>query len=456
MPQPELSQRLENISLEMSPLLQGLGVAHLHEYFSVWAVQEEPFRALVDSVNGIDIALHVMRNQGSQQGVRQAETGLLMASGGVAVVELAGPLMKQVSSLSGGTSTVAARRKIRSAARSEEVTAIVLLIESPGGTAAGTQELADEVAAAAKLKPVHAFIDDLGASAAYWVASQATKVYANASAWVGSIGSFMVLRDTSGAGEKLGVKTHVVRAGDFKGMGTPGTEITAEQIAHIQELINAVNAQFLAGVASGRRMALDKVQSLADGRIHVGAAAVSLGLIDGIQTFDQTLDNLRPKPSSQKSSDRSKTMSEATTEAPKAATLQELKAALPDASNDFVVAQLEANATLAVATKAFLAQQSAELKATQQKLAEAEKAKTEAAAAQPTKPAGQKTLGAGAAATTEAAGDPVSEWKQELATKIKAGVPRAQAVSQLNAERPELRAAYVAAVNAQSKRPITV
>src|SRR5581483_9650939 len=111
-----------------------------------------------------------------------------------------GMLMKGQSSM-GGTSTVMARRDIRQAVADQDVAGILLAIDSPGGTVAGTDDLAAEVRQARTSKPVWAAIDDLGASAAYWVASQTQRVTVNSpTALVGSIGTLQVIRDLSAAG----------------------------------------------------------------------------------------------------------------------------------------------------------------------------------------------------------------------------------------------------------------
>ena len=146
-------------------------------------------------------------------------------------------------------------------------------------------------------------------------------------------------------------------------------------------------------------------------------------------------------------------MSEAI-EAPKAATLQELKSALPEASSDFLLAQLEASATLAVATKAYVAHQAAELKETKAKLAAAETAKAEAekTKTETVKPAGQKTLGAGVvAAAADSTGDPVSQWNEAISAKRAAHKDwsNQQIVAAVNRENPGLRQSYLEASTAQ-------
>ena len=146
--------------------------AHVEQYFGLWAIQEEPFRAAVAKVEGIDLTVHVAQQRARPDPSRGYQDYSIVRDN-VALIELNGPLMKYSSSLSGGTSTVAVRRQIRNAVEDEQVASILMVVDSPGGTVAGTFDLVDEVAKAAKRKPLWAYIEDLGASAAYAVASQA-------------------------------------------------------------------------------------------------------------------------------------------------------------------------------------------------------------------------------------------------------------------------------------------
>lgn len=206
---------------------------------------------------------------------------------GVAVVPVEGQIVKGDSKF-GGTSSIRARQAVRLAARSEDVRGIVLHIDSPGGTVAGTAELADEVRAADRRKPVVSHIDDLGASAAYWVASQSRRVAVNATGEVGSIGVFAVLEDTSGAADLAGVKVHVVASGEYKGVGIDGVQVTDEQIESVRERVADVHELFVKAVSTGRRMKVADVRKVADGRVWIADKAKGLGLIDAVQPFETT------------------------------------------------------------------------------------------------------------------------------------------------------------------------
>ncbi|HLY67397.1 MAG TPA: S49 family peptidase, partial [Chloroflexota bacterium] len=219
-------------------------------------------------------------------------------TGGTAIVAIEGPLTKRMTCMSwllGGTSTVEMRQAIRQARRDPKVRSLMVYIDSPGGQVAGTFDLADELAACGADMPTMAYISDLCASAAYAIGCMAGEMVANRAAMVGSIGTYMSIQDESKLYGAAGVKVHVIRAGKFKGAGTPGTAITEEQLAEWQRTVDELNAQFLDTIARGRRMEAEAVAAIADGRIHVGAAAQGLGLIDLVADFDTALGRLQAR-----------------------------------------------------------------------------------------------------------------------------------------------------------------
>jgi HK97 family phage prohead protease len=207
---------------------------------------------------------------------------------GLAVVNVWGPIMKGRSKF-GGTSSILTRQAIRAAVGNENVRAVVLRIDSPGGTVAGTKDLADEVYRANMRKPVYAYIEDLGASAAYWVASQARKVWSNETAMIGCIGTVARVEDTSGAATMAGVKVHVISTGPYKGAFTPGAPVSADHLADLQREVDELNEFFLRAVAHGRGLTPEYVRQLADGRSHIGEKAAQLKLIDGVRGWDDLL-----------------------------------------------------------------------------------------------------------------------------------------------------------------------
>lgn len=448
--------------------LQDINTPRLTDYFGVWAILEEPFRQACQMVEGMDLRQHVLTSgerrlekleaRRDPEGIEQKTGGYSRPAGQIAVIDLRGPLMKQSSSLSGGTSTVAARQAIRAAAADPDVESILLRIDSPGGTAAGTAELALEVRAAAKKKTTWAYIEDLGASAAYWVASQASRVATNPTGMVGSIGTFMVMHDLSAMAEKEGVKVHVIRAGEFKGAGTPGTAITEEQISHYQGIVNSLNEHFLSAVATGRSMSLTKVRELADGRVHIGDAAKSLGLVDAVESFDATLQALSKERKGQNAmtdANPAGNTQAAQPAAPAPASYNELVAGCggldPQSGDDakFVMSQLAASATLPQAQQAWMALQKNRADAFQKELAEmkASAGKPSAASSKPAASGVDPITSTKAAADGDA--DPQATVEELVTAEMtRSGKPRHVAFSQVMRKNPQLRAALIASANA--------
>ena len=128
-------------------------------------------------------------------------------------------------------------------------------------------------------KPTFAYGSDMMASAAYYVASQAGQVHSNESGFTGSIGVMSTLVDTSKVLQDAGVTVHSVDSGGVKNLGTPGIPITAEHIEYQQQRINQMTNQFIDSVAVGRNMQPNSVRALADGRVHIAADAVQMGLM---------------------------------------------------------------------------------------------------------------------------------------------------------------------------------
>ena len=164
---------------------------------------------------------------------------LLSVEDGIGVISIEGPILRKPDLFArvifGATSSEEIGAALREAAVRDDIRAVFLEIDSPGGTVAGTPELASAVATLNEQKPVYAFTSGLMASAAYWVASQARAIYATPSAQVGSIGVVQAVIDDSAALNAEGIKVEVFAVGKYKAMGAPGTPLTDDQ----RELINS-------------------------------------------------------------------------------------------------------------------------------------------------------------------------------------------------------------------------
>ncbi|MEE9602469.1 MAG: S49 family peptidase [Thermoguttaceae bacterium] len=169
--------------------------------------------------------------------------------------------------------------QVREAAERQDVTAIELAVNSPGGMVAGVIVAADAIYEARESKPVTAVIESLGASGAYWLASQAETIVANdANTGVGSIGVYTWYVDWTKAEDEMGVKVIVVRSGEHKGMGLDS--ITESQIDAVQQFIDATADNFVSQVARGRGRSAEEIAKLATGQLWIAGAGRELGLID--------------------------------------------------------------------------------------------------------------------------------------------------------------------------------
>lgn len=178
-------------------------------------------------------------------------------------------------------------------ANDPEVGTIVLDISSPGGAVTGTAEAGDAIFAARERKKVVTIVNPLAASAAYWIASQASQIIAIPSADVGSIGVFMMHADCSGLMEQVGVKPTFIFAGEHKIEGNPYEPLADEARANWQEEVDTIYSEFLKAVARGRGVSVDEVrEKFGKGRTLMAPAAKKVGMIDAIAPADHAFAHL--------------------------------------------------------------------------------------------------------------------------------------------------------------------
>lgn len=167
---------------------------------------------------------------------------------------------------------------IRSANDNPSVKAIVLEIDSPGGSPVASDEIARAVKGSKK--PTVAWIGELGASGAYWIASSANRVVAHRMSITGSIGAYTEVVQLEGLMEKLGVREEMVKSGKYKDIGTPFRNITPEEKEIFGGMIKNIYDEFVLTVSENRNLSLNYTYSIADGRPYLGKEAKELGLVD--------------------------------------------------------------------------------------------------------------------------------------------------------------------------------
>ena len=218
-----------------------------------------------------------------------AESTTTILDSGIAVIPIAGAMVKGNSKFGGVCSTVQCRVDLRDAMESPNVIGIMLHVDSPGGTVSGMTSLQDQITAVRKVKPIHTFVPDLAASAGFWAASQSAHITAMRNALIGSIGVFTVLEDTSKKAEAEGIEFTLVKYGAHKGGATDGVPITQDDIDASQTVIDTFGAAFVDAVAKGRGMTTAQVAKLATGDVFSASTAIQNGLIDKIGNFEQAL-----------------------------------------------------------------------------------------------------------------------------------------------------------------------
>jgi protease-4 len=207
----------------------------------------------------------------------------LFSSPRIAVVELFGVL--------GSPSRTAEYvRILESLRQNSRIRAVVLDIDSPGGSVASSDYLHRAVTKLAAKKPVVAFIRGTGASGGYMVSCAATKVVALPTAIVGSIGAISIRPLLYELLAKLGIRMLVTKSGRLKDMWSAFREPTEEEREKEQGLLDEFYERFLETVSRGRRLPLDQVRSVATGEVFTASRAHELGLVDELGDLDSAID----------------------------------------------------------------------------------------------------------------------------------------------------------------------
>lgn len=188
----------------------------------------------------------------------------------VGVVEISGTIMDSKTVI----------ENLLDFSENKHIKAIVLRIDSPGGGVGPSQEIHAEIVRIAKNKPVVVSMGAVAASGGYYIAAPAQTIFANPGTITGSIGVIMEFTNVIDLMDKVGLQTSVVKSGTHKDIGSAVREMTDEERALLQGLIDDVHAQFVSAVAQGRSLSQDEVKLLADGRIFTGSQAQKAGLVD--------------------------------------------------------------------------------------------------------------------------------------------------------------------------------
>lgn len=170
------------------------------------------------------------------------------------------------------------------------VKAVVLRVDSPGGGVAPSQEIYAELKRLAEEKPLVVSMGAVAASGGYYLAIAGERLFANPGSITGSIGVIMSFPDYRGLMGKIGVRTEVVKSGQFKDIGSSSREFTTADRELLQVMIDDVHSQFVQAISAGRDIPVDRLRPYVDGRIFTGRQALAAGLIDELGTFNDAID----------------------------------------------------------------------------------------------------------------------------------------------------------------------
>ena len=199
----------------------------------------------------------------------------------IGVVELKGVIGGGATGVDGGT----VLKQLRRFEEDDGLKAVVIRIDSPGGAVGTSQEIHDEVVRLSGKKVVVCSLGDLAASGGFYIAVACPKIVANPGTLTGSIGVISQFLNLKGLAQRFDVRMETVKSGALKDAGNPFRDMTPEDRAYWQALVDRTYKQFLAAVAAGRKMDVEKVRPVADGRVITGEEAKERGLVDQLGNF---------------------------------------------------------------------------------------------------------------------------------------------------------------------------
>jgi len=197
----------------------------------------------------------------------------------VALVSIEGPIIDSLDIVD----------EIKEHAKDHSIKAIILRIDSPGGAVGPSQEIYDEVKKASAEKHIVVSMGSIAASGGYYIASPADMIFANPGTLTGSIGVIMEIPNLEGLMTKIGVRTEVIKSGRHKDMASAFRKMEKEDRELLQGVLDNVHEQFIRAVAEGRKLSVDGIRPIADGRIFTGEQAKGLRLVDELGTLEDAI-----------------------------------------------------------------------------------------------------------------------------------------------------------------------
>ncbi len=235
------------------------------------------------------------------------------SSDAIGLIEISGPLsMSESPSFfdDGGSDTL--MDQLDEFAENDHIKAVIIRVNSPGGTVGYCQEVYNEILnfKARKKVPIIVSIGDLGCSGGYWISLAGDTIFANPGSMVGNIGVIVSAINVTDLANRFGVSMATYKSGPHKDMLSPFRHTDAIEAALLDDMISDIHQQFVQDVATRRKLPRDIAFQLADGRVYTGRQALGLGLVDqlgGLQpaiAYTQAVANLSGKPNIVRASGR--------------------------------------------------------------------------------------------------------------------------------------------------------
>lgn len=273
-----LNEYADNLTIDSDVTAQGLGMVDTLLY-------NDQFDALLKNNYGKEYKTVALRKYASSVSVQS--TG--KSNGTVAVIYAEGDIIDGKSG-EGTVGDKSLRELLRRARESKEIKAVVLRVNSPGGSALAAELICREVELLQKEKPVVASFGNVAASGGYYIAAPADLIVASPATITGSIGVFgLTVNAEKGMREKLGVNIDIVKTNKHGALGTPFRPMDKVEEAFMQQSVDKVYTTFVKRVAAGRNLTVAQVDSIAGGRVWSGSDALKVGLVDGMGDLDEAI-----------------------------------------------------------------------------------------------------------------------------------------------------------------------
>lgn len=205
---------------------------------------------------------------------------ILSKKKGVGLVEVKGMILDSKETI----------RQLHYFLKNDSVKAVVLRVDSPGGIVAPSQEIYAEVRNFAARKKILVSMGSLAASGGYYISAPATMIYANPGTITASIGVILKLSNIETLMDKIGIKSYTLKTGKYKDSGSPLRSLSKEDRAMLQSVIDNTHEQFIRAVAEGRKLPVEEVRKIADGRILSGEQAREYKLVDRLGTLQDAIE----------------------------------------------------------------------------------------------------------------------------------------------------------------------